>query len=148
MSSAISYAVNRFEPFHSHSLKASHQPHLLEVPSVLPSFDASSCYDVTFPTRGGKTVPHPERKESLQTSHLGIIQIDAPLPPLDVPAEEIVAQADELVRDQAAWAERQDREDQVHGVYKYPKGLIRRIKRKSVEPLALALEANNVQSMQ
>jgi SRSO17 transposase len=84
----------------------------------------------------------------LQTSHLGIIQIDAPLPSLDLPPEEIVVQADELVRTQAAWVERQDREDQVHGVCKYLKGMIRRIKRKSVEPSAPALEANNVQSMQ
>jgi hypothetical protein len=77
-----------------------------------------------------------------------LIQIDASLPPLDLLPEEIVAQADEQVRHQAACAEQQDREDQFHGGYKYLQGLMQPIERESVEPLALALEGDNVQDRQ
>jgi SRSO17 transposase len=84
----------------------------------------------------------------MQTSHLGIIEINEAPPPLDLTPREIAALADEVVHDHAAFAELYYRKEQAHWGYKYLQGLMLPIERKSIEPMALALDGGDVQAMQ
>jgi SRSO17 transposase len=69
-------------------------------------------------------------------------------PPLDLTPQEIAALADELVHYHAAFAELYYRKEQAHWGYKYLQGLMLPIERKSIEPMALALDGGDVQAMQ
>jgi SRSO17 transposase len=84
----------------------------------------------------------------MQTNQLGIIEINETLAPLDLTAQEIAALADELVHYHAAFAELYYRKEQAHWGYKYLQGLMLPIARKSIEPMALALDGGDVQAMQ
>jgi SRSO17 transposase len=78
---------------------------------------------------------------------LGIIEINDIPPPLDLTPAEVAALAEALMDDHAAFAEWYDRKEQAHWGYKYWQGLMLRIERKSIEPMALALDGGNVQAM-
>jgi SRSO17 transposase len=69
-------------------------------------------------------------------------------PPLDLTPQEIVALAEELRAYHAAFAALYARKEQAHWGYKYLQGLLLPIARKSIEPLALALDGGNVQALQ
>jgi SRSO17 transposase len=84
----------------------------------------------------------------MRTSHLGIIEINEAPPPLALTPREIAALADELVHYQAVFAELYYRKEQAHWGYKYLQGLMLPIERKSIEPMALALDGGDVQAMQ
>ena len=84
----------------------------------------------------------------MQVSNLGIIEINEAPPPLDLSPEEIAALADELVHYHAAFADLYYRKEQAHWGYKYLQGLMLPIERKSIEPMALALDGGDVQAMQ
>lgn len=84
----------------------------------------------------------------MQVSELGIREINAVPPPLDLTPQEIEALADGLVQYHAEFAELYYRVEQAHWGEKYLQGLLLPVERKSIEPLALALEGGNVQAMQ
>jgi SRSO17 transposase len=84
----------------------------------------------------------------MNVSELGIIEINEAPPPLDLTPEEVAALADELVHYHAAFAELYYRKEQAHWGYKYLQGLMLPIERKSIEPMALALDGGDVQAMQ
>src|SRR5262249_9268102 len=69
-------------------------------------------------------------------------------PPLDLTLAEVAALADELVHYHAAFAELYYRKEQAHWGYKYLQGLMLPIERKSIEPMALALDGGDGQAMQ
>jgi SRSO17 transposase len=79
---------------------------------------------------------------------LGIIEINDTPPPLELTPEEVAALADELVHYHAAFADLYYRKEQAHWGFKYLQGLMLPLERKSIEPMALALEGGNVQAMQ
>jgi SRSO17 transposase len=84
----------------------------------------------------------------MQVSELGIREINEVPPPLDLTPQEIEALADDLVQYHAEFAELYYRVEQAHWGEKYLQGLLLPVERKSIEPLALALEGGNVQAMQ
>ena len=84
----------------------------------------------------------------MQVGNLGIMEINDAPPPLDLSPEEIAALADELVDYHAAFAPLYYRKEQAHWGYKYLQGLMLPIERKSIEPMALALDGGDVQAMQ
>ena len=84
----------------------------------------------------------------MQVGNLGIMEINEAPPPLDLSPEEIAALADELVDYHAAFAPLYYRKEQAHWGYKYLQGLMLPIERKSIEPMALALDGGDVQAMQ
>lgn len=84
----------------------------------------------------------------MHVSDLGIVEINEAPPPLDLTPQEIAALAEELVHYHAAFADLYYRNEQAHWGYKYLQGLLLPIERKSIEPMALALEGGNVQAMQ
>jgi len=84
----------------------------------------------------------------MQVSDLGMREINEVPPPLDLTPQEIEALADDLVQYHAEFAELYYRVEQAHWGGKYLQGLLLPIERKSIEPLALALEGGNVQAMQ
>jgi SRSO17 transposase len=84
----------------------------------------------------------------MDVNELGIVEIDETPPPLDVTPEDIEALAGELVDYQAEFAELYYRVEQAHWGYKYLQGLMLPIERKSIQPMAMALEGGNVQAMQ
>jgi len=81
-------------------------------------------------------------------SVLAMIEIRETPPLLALTPEEVAALADELVHDQAAFAELYSRTAQAHWGYKSLPGLMRPIERKSIEPMAWALDGGDVQAMQ
>ena len=84
----------------------------------------------------------------MDVSELGIIKVDEAPPPLELSSEEIAALADELVEYHAAFADLYYRKEQAHWGLKYLQGLMLPIERKSIEPMALALDGGDVQAMQ
>jgi SRSO17 transposase len=84
----------------------------------------------------------------MTVSNLGIIEINEAPPPLDLTPEEVAALADELVHYQAAFADLYYRKEQAQSGYTYLQGLMLPIKRKSIEPMALALDGGDIQAMQ
>jgi SRSO17 transposase len=84
----------------------------------------------------------------MQVGELEIIEINEAPPPLDLSPEEIVVLADELVQYHAAFADLYYRKEQAHWGLKYLQGLMLPIERKSIEPMALALDGGDVQAMQ
>jgi SRSO17 transposase len=69
-------------------------------------------------------------------------------PPLHLTPQEIEALADELVHYHAVFAELYYRKEQAHWGYRYLQGLMLPIERKSIEPMALALDGGDIQAMQ
>ena len=84
----------------------------------------------------------------MDVSTLGIIEVDAAPPPLELSPKEIAALADALVEYHAAFADLYYRKEQAHWGLKYLQGLMLPIERKSIEPMALALEGGDVQALQ
>lgn len=84
----------------------------------------------------------------MPATHLGSIEINETPPPLDLTQQEIAALAVELVDYHAAFAACYYRKEQAHWGYKYLQGLMLPIERKSIEPMALALDGGDVQAMQ
>jgi SRSO17 transposase len=84
----------------------------------------------------------------MAVSDRGILAIDEVPPPLDLTPPEIEVLAEELVRYHAVFAGLYCRKEQAHWGYKYLQGLMLPIERKSIEPMALALDGGNVQAMQ
>jgi SRSO17 transposase len=84
----------------------------------------------------------------MNVKDLGIIEMKEGPPPLDLTPEEVAALADELVDYHAVFADLYYRKEQAQWGYKYLQGLMLPIERKSIEPMALALDGGNVQAMQ
>jgi hypothetical protein len=84
----------------------------------------------------------------MDISEFGIIEIDETPPPLDLTPVEIEALAEALLQYHAEFAPLYYRQEQAHWGYKYLQGLMLPLERKSIEPMALALEGGNVQAMQ
>jgi SRSO17 transposase len=84
----------------------------------------------------------------MKVSDLGTIEINEGPPPLHLTPQESEALADELVHDHAVFAELYSRKEQAHWGYKYLQGLMLPIERKSIEPMALALDGGDIQAMQ
>ena len=84
----------------------------------------------------------------MDRSELGIIEVDETPPPLELSPQEIAALADALVEYHAAFADLYYRKEQAHWGLKYLQGLMLPLERKSIEPMALALEGGDVQAMQ
>jgi SRSO17 transposase len=84
----------------------------------------------------------------MDVSGLGIIEIDETPPLLDLIPAEIEALAEALLEYHTAFAPLYYRREQAHWGYKYLQGLMLPLERKSIEPMALALEGGNVQAMQ
>jgi SRSO17 transposase len=84
----------------------------------------------------------------MDVSALGIIEIDETPPPLDLTPVEIEALAETLLQYHAEFAPLYYRQEQAHWGYKYLQGLMLPLERKSIEPMALALEGGHVQAMQ
>ena len=77
-----------------------------------------------------------------------IAESDERPPELKLTPEEIEALAEELMDYHQQFAELYYRVEQAHWGYKYLPGLMLPIERKSIQPMALALEGGNVQAMQ
>src|SRR5436305_8419758 len=84
----------------------------------------------------------------MQMVALEIVEINEAPRLLDLSPEEIAGLADELVQYHAAFADLYYRQEQAHWGYKYLQGLMLPLERKSIEPMALALEGGNGQAMQ
>jgi SRSO17 transposase len=84
----------------------------------------------------------------MQGNNLEIREINESPPPLDLTSQEIEALAEDLIQYHAEFADLYYRVEQAHWGEKYLQGLLLPIERKSIEPLALALEGGNVQAMQ
>jgi SRSO17 transposase len=84
----------------------------------------------------------------MDVSELGIIEVDETPPLLDLTPVEIEALAEALLQYHAEFAPLYYRQEQAHWGYKYLQGLMLPLERKSMEPMALALESGNVQAMQ
>ena len=84
----------------------------------------------------------------MDSSELGIIEVDEAPPPLELSPQEIAALADALVAYHAAFADLYSRKEQAQWGLQYLQGLMLPLERKSIEPMALALEGGDVQAMQ
>jgi SRSO17 transposase len=84
----------------------------------------------------------------MDINKLNIAEIETAPPPLELTAEEIGELADELVAYHAEFAELYYRLEQAHWGHKYLQGLMLPIERKSIQPMALALDGGNIQAMQ
>jgi len=83
----------------------------------------------------------------MEVSELGIIEIDAPPPPLDLPPAEIEALAETLLPYQAECAPLSYRQEQAHWGEQSRQGLLLPLERQALAPMALALEGDNVQAL-
>src|SRR5262247_3935105 len=92
--------------------------------------------------------PTPGREESMDVSALDIIEIGETPPPLDLTPVDIEALAETLLQDYAEFAPLYERQEQAQWGYKYLQGLMLPRERKSIEPLALALEGGHGQARQ
>jgi SRSO17 transposase len=79
---------------------------------------------------------------------LRIPEIDETPPELELRPEEVETLAEELMEFHESFADLYYRVEQAHWSYKYLQGLMLPIERKSIQPMALALEGGNVQAMQ
>jgi SRSO17 transposase len=87
-------------------------------------------------------------KESMDVRTRPIIEVDDSPPVLNLTPADVAALADELVAYHAEFAQLYYRKEQAHWGFKYLQGLLLPIPRKSIQPMALALEGGNVQAMQ
>ncbi len=79
---------------------------------------------------------------------LPLSEIDELPPVLDLTPMDVEALTDELLAYHAAFADLYYRKEQAYWGHKYLQGLLLPIPRKSIQPMALALEDGNVQAMQ
>ncbi len=79
---------------------------------------------------------------------LPIVEVDATPPVLDLTPADVTALADDLATYHAEFADLYYRKEQAHWGLKYLQGLLLPLPRKSIQPMALALEGGNVQAMQ
>lgn len=84
----------------------------------------------------------------MNMNELEIPEIDETPPALEVTPDEIEALADELVEYHAEFADLFYRVEQAQWAHKYLQGLLLPLERKSIQPMALALEGGNIQAMQ
>lgn len=84
----------------------------------------------------------------MNVNELEIPEIDETPPALEVTPDEIGTLADELVEYHAEFADLFYRVEQAQWAYKYLQGLLLPLERKSIQPMALALEGGNIQAMQ
>ena len=84
----------------------------------------------------------------MSVNELNIAEIEAAPPPMELSPEEINELADELVGYHSQFAEGYYRVEQAHWGQKYLQGLMLPIERKSIQPMAMALEGGNIQAMQ
>jgi SRSO17 transposase len=84
----------------------------------------------------------------MANQRLRIPEIDETPPELELRPNEIEALAQELMDYHQQFADQYYRVEQAHWGYKYLQGLMLPIERKSIQPMALALEGGNVQAMQ
>jgi SRSO17 transposase len=84
----------------------------------------------------------------MDINKLNIPEIDTTLPAMDLSQEEIADLAAKLVDYQAEFADLYYRVEQGQWGYKYLQGLMLPIKRKSIQPMAMALEDGNIQALQ
>jgi SRSO17 transposase len=84
----------------------------------------------------------------MDINKLNIAEIETAPPRLELTAAEIAELADELVGYHAEFAELYYRLEQAHWGHKYLQGLMLPIERKSIQPMALALDGGNIQAMQ
>lgn len=79
---------------------------------------------------------------------LNIVEVELTPPALDLSGEEIGELAGELSDYHSEFAELYYRLEQTHWGEKYLQGLMLPIERKSIQPMAMALEGGNIQAMQ
>jgi SRSO17 transposase len=79
---------------------------------------------------------------------LPILEVDDTPPVLELTPADVAALADELAAYHAEFADLYYRTEQAHWGLKYLQGLLLPLPRKSIEPMALAVEGGNVQAMQ
>jgi SRSO17 transposase len=84
----------------------------------------------------------------MNIGNIEIPEIDQAPPLLDLKPEEVKGLADELVAYHAEFAGLYYRVEQAHWGYTYLQGLIARLERKSIQPMAMALEEGDIQAMQ
>jgi hypothetical protein len=81
-------------------------------------------------------------KEIMTNQRLRIPEIDEIPPELELRPEEVEALAEELMDFHEPFADLYYRVEQAHWSYKYLQGLMLPIERKSIQPMALALEGD------
>ena len=84
----------------------------------------------------------------MDISKLNIAEIEVATPPLELNRGEITELAAELLDYHAEFADLYYRVEQAHWGHKYLQGLMLPIERKSIQPMALALEEGDIQAMQ
>lgn len=84
----------------------------------------------------------------MDSSSLSIPLINSTPPALDLTTEDVVVLADELIAYHSEFAPLFYRKEQAHWSLKYLQGLMLPIERKSIQPMALALEGGNIQALQ
>ena len=84
----------------------------------------------------------------MDVSNVGITEIDEAPPLLDLRPEDVEGLADELVAYHAEFADLYYRVEQAHWGHMYLQGLIAPIESKSIQPMAMALEEGDIQTMQ
>jgi SRSO17 transposase len=84
----------------------------------------------------------------MEVMEVSVTEVEATPPVLDLTAVEIAELADELSDYHAEFADLYYRVEQAHWGEKYLQGLMLPIERKSIQPMALALEGGNIQAMQ
>jgi len=84
----------------------------------------------------------------MDINKLNIAEIEVATPPLELNRGEITELAAELLDYHAEFADLYYRVEQAHWGHKYLQGLMLPIERKSIQPMALALEEGDIQAMQ
>lgn len=87
-------------------------------------------------------------KEAMDVPTLPLIEVDKSPPVLDLTPVDVEALTDELLAYHAEFADLYYRTEQAYWSHKYLQGLLLPIPRKSIQPMALALEGGNSQAMQ
>ena len=84
----------------------------------------------------------------MDINKLNIAEVETTTPPLELSAAEIAELSEQLVDYHTEFSELYYRIEQAHWGYKYLQGLMLPIERKSIQPMAMALEGGNIQAIQ
>lgn len=84
----------------------------------------------------------------MDINKLNIAEVETTTPPLELSAAEIAELSEQLVDYHAEFTELYYRIEQAHWGHKYLQGLMLPIERKSIQPMAMALEGGNIQAIQ
>ena len=84
----------------------------------------------------------------MDINKLNIAEVETTTPPLELSAAEIAELSEQLVDYHAEFSELYYRIEQAHWGHKYLQGLMLPIERKSIQPMAMALEGGNIQAIQ